>query len=223
MDEIFFNEKFGSGGSIDVPRVRIPGIPTQSDQAFFMLLAVTFALCAVGVLAIRRGRYGRQLTALSDSPAACATLGVNINITKLVVFSASAGLAGLSGALFGGLRGSVGPNDFVVLASLLLLLTLRIGGVNTVTGALFGALTVALFPLLQERVTQLPQLAYLMTGLAAVSIGRDPNGFGGQVSKAGERLRAALAHNRGPLPPAAVRSEPAVAELEEGRLAGVAG
>jgi branched-chain amino acid transport system permease protein len=223
MDEIFFNKKFGTGGSLDVPRVRIPGIPTQSDQAYFMLLAVTFAVCAVGVLAIRRGRYGRQLTALSDSPAACATLGVNTNITKLVVFSASAGLAGLSGALFGGLRGSVGPNDFVVLASLMLLLTLRIGGVNTVTGALFGALTVALFPLLQERVPQLPQLAYLLTGLAAVSVGRDPNGIGGQVSKAGERLRAALARDTGPRPPAPVRSEPVVPDLEEGRLAGVTG
>src|SRR3954454_8530830 len=188
-----------------------------------MLLAVTFALCAIGVLAIRRGRYGRQLTALSDSPAACATLGVNINITKLVVFSASAGLAGLSGALFGGFRGSVGPNDFVVLASLLLLLTLRIGGVNTVTGALFGAFTVAMFPLLQEHVPQLPQLAYLMTGLAAVSVGRDPNGLGGQVSKAGERLRAVFARGSGPMPPAQVRSESALPELEESRLAGVPG
>ena len=223
MDEIFFNKQFGAGGSLDVPRLRIPGIPTESDQAFFMLLAVTFAVCAVGVLAIRRGRYGRQLTALSDSPAACATLGVNTNITKLIVFSVSAGLAGLSGALFGGLRGSVGPNDFVVLASLLLLLTLRIGGVNTVTGALVGAFTVAIFPTLQSHVPQLPQLAYLATGLAAVSLGRDPNGLGGQISKAGERLRAAFAQGNGPRPPAPVESDRAVTEVEEARLAGVVG
>ena len=112
----------------------------------------------------------------------------------------SAGLAGLSGALFGGLRGSVGPNDFVVLASLLLLLTLRIGGVNTVTGALFGAFTVAIFPIVQEHVPQLPAMAYLLTGLAAVSVGRDPNGVGGQVSQIGERLRQAYPGGRGPRP-----------------------
>ena len=223
MDEMFFNKKFGAGGSLDVPRVRIPGIPTQSDQAFFMLLAVTFCLCAIGLLAVRRGRFGRQLTALNDSPAACATLGVNTNNTKLVVFAVSAGLAGLSGAMFGGLRGSVGPNDFVVLASLLLLLTLRIGGVNTVTGALFGAFTVAMFPQLQEHVPQLPQLAYLLTGLAAVSVGRDPNGFGGQVSKAGEKLRAAFARGGGSSPQAPVSTAHELTEREEGRLAGVAG
>ena len=224
MDVVFFNRQLGSGGSLDVPRVHLPGIPTQSDRAFFLLLVVTFTLCAVGLLAIRRGRYGRQLTALNDSPAACATLGVNINYAKLVVFAVSAGLAGLSGALSGGLRGSIGPNDFVALASLLLLLTLRIGGVNTVTGALFGALTVATFPLLQERIPAVPALAYLLTGLAAISIGRDPNGFGGLVSDIGEKLRTSLAQRRpgtGVIGPAA--EPPLTTQIEEAPLVRVAG
>jgi branched-chain amino acid transport system permease protein len=190
MDTVFFNNRLGEGGSLEVKRLHLPGIPTASNTAYFMLSAVAFALCSLGVLAIRRGRYGRQLTALNDSPAACATLGVNTNITKLVIFAASAGLAGLSGALFGGLRGQVSPNDFAALGSLVLLLTLRIGGVSTVTGALFGATTVALFPTLQDHVPQVPQLAFLLTGLAAISIGRDPDGVGGQVSRLGERLRA---------------------------------
>lgn len=221
MDKVFFEKKFGAGGSLDVPRLEIPGIPTTSDRAFFLLLVVTFCLAAIGVLAIRRGRFGRQLTALNDSPAACATLGVNINYAKLAVFATSAGLAGLSGALFGGLRGSIGPNDFVALASLLLLLTLRIGGVNTVTGALFGALTVAMFPLLQERVPSLPALAYLLTGLAAVSVGRDPNGFGGQVSNAGERIRVAYGRRRGRPPGAQPTDVQDTQQLEEARLVSI--
>ena len=221
MDKVFFEKKFGSGGSLDVPRLEIPGIPTTSDRSFFLLLVVAFSLSAIAVLAIRRGRFGRQLTALNDSPAACATLGVNINYAKLAVFATSAGLAGLSGALFGGLRGSIGPNDFVALASLLLLLTLRIGGVNTVTGALFGALTVAMFPLLQERVPSLPALAYLLTGLAAISVGRDPNGFGGQVSNVGERLRVAYGRRRGRPPGAQPTDVPDTNQLEEARLVSI--
>ncbi|HUR51380.1 MAG TPA: ABC transporter permease [Mycobacteriales bacterium] len=193
MDSVFFEHEIGSGGSKAVPRLHLPGIPTQSDKAFFMLCAVAFAVASIGVLAIRRGRWGRQLTALNDSPAACATLGVNTNITKLVVFSLSAGLAGLAGALFGGLRGGISPGDFTAIGSLALLLSLRIGGVSTVTGALFGALAVSLFPTLQDHVPSIPQLSYLLTGLAAVSIGRDPDGFGGQVSRLGERLRARAA------------------------------
>jgi branched-chain amino acid transport system permease protein len=202
MDTVFFEHEIGSGGNKRVPRLHLPGIPTQSDQAFFLLCAVTFTLCGTGVLALRRGRWGRQLTALNDSPAACATLGVNTNVTKLAVFSVSAGLAGLSGALFGGLQGGISPGDFTAIGSLALLLSLRIGGVSTVTGALFGALVVSLFPTVQDHVPSIPQLSYLLTGLAAVSIGRDPDGFGGQVSRLGEQLRARASRRVHPEPAA---------------------
>jgi len=205
MDTVFFENEIGSGGSKPVPRLELPLVPTQSDQAFFMVCAVAFAACSIAVLAIRRGRYGRQLTALNDSPAACATLGVNVNYTKLAVFAVSAGLAGLGGALFGGLRGGISPGDFTALGSLALLLSLRIGGVSTITGALFGALAVSMFPTLQDQFPDVPQLAYLLTGLAAVSIGRDPDGLGGQISRLGERLRAR----------AAARQHPAPLEVEE--------
>ncbi|HEV3354707.1 MAG TPA: branched-chain amino acid ABC transporter permease/ATP-binding protein [Acidimicrobiales bacterium] len=192
MDYIFFGQFFGSyGGGLTVSRVHLPGIPTSSDRAFFILLAVVFAVAAVGVLAIRRGRFGRRLAALNDAPAACATLGVNINYTKVIVFAASAGLAGLGGALYAGRQRLVTPNDFLLLLSLLLLLTLLIGGRNTVSGALLGALMLAFVaPILQDHFKSLSNLQYLLIGLGAVVIGQNPNGIGGQLALVGERLRA---------------------------------
>ena len=187
-DVLFFGQRFGRG-SLEVERVSLPGIPTESDRAFFVLTAVVFAAAAVGVLALRRGPFGRRATALHDSPAACATLGLDVNRTKLVIFTLSAAMAGLSGALLGGLRGTVGADEFAALGSALLLLVLRIGGINTVTGALFGALVVSLFPVLQDSVPGLSNLSYLLTGLAALSVGRDPNGIGGRLSEAGEKWR----------------------------------
>jgi branched-chain amino acid transport system permease protein len=191
MDESFFTRELGSRRTLTVRRLQLPGLSLTSDRSYFVLCTVVFAVGAVAVLAIRRGRWGRQLTAVSDSEAAAATLGLDPRVTKVVVFSASAGLAGLSGALYGGLQGTVSPNDFAVLGSLSLLLALRIGGVSTVTGALFGAVSLAFFPLLQAHVPSEVQLAYLLTGLAAVSLGRDPDGFGGQLARAGEQVRAA--------------------------------
>ncbi|MBK5307998.1 MAG: ABC transporter permease [Frankiaceae bacterium] len=221
LDLVFFNQVFGTGGSFAVERLQLPGIPTESGQAYITLLAVVFVLCSLLVLAVRRGRYGRQLAALNDSPAACATLGVNINVTKLAVFAVSAGMAGFAGALFGGLRGQVGPNDFVALASLTLLLVLRVGGINTVSGALFGGAVMASFPMLQEHVPSNWPLAYLLTGIAAVSIGRDPNGLGGRIAELAERLRA----NRSGPPADRLRASQRGddLELEEVRLVGVAG
>lgn len=217
MDYIFFGQVFGSyGGGLTVDRLHIPGLPTGSDRGYFILLAVVFALASVGVLAVRRGRYGRRLAALNDSPAACATLGANINYTKLAVFTASAGLAGLAGALYGGLQHLVTPNDFQLFSSLSLLLLLLIGGRNTVTGAFVAAMLMALFPILQQHVPSLSNVQSLLVGLGAITIGRNPNGIGGTLSELGEGLRARL---RGGAP-----AGPAPAEvIGEDRLAGVAG
>jgi branched-chain amino acid transport system permease protein len=190
MDSAFFNESLGTGGSLAIGRVKIPGIPTQSDRAFFVLTCVVFVLCAIGVLALRRGPFGRKLVAANDSPAACATLGVNVNNTKLIAFTVSAGMAGLAGVLYGGSPGSVNSSYFASLVSLTVLLLARVGGINTATGALLGAASLTFFAVISPHSNLLAQLQYLLTGLAAISVGRDPNGISGRIANVIEMFRS---------------------------------
>lgn len=190
MDYVFFNQVFGAyGGGLDVARVHLPGIPTKGGRAFFVLLAVIFATASVLVLAVRRGRVGRRLAGLNDSPAACATLGVNISYTKLAVFTTAAAMAGLGGVLYGGLQQVVTPDDFQLFTSLVVLLMLLVGGRNTVMGAFLGAFFMALYPVLQQHFQSLSNIQYLLTGLAALTIGRRPDGIGAQLAEAGAKLR----------------------------------
>jgi branched-chain amino acid transport system permease protein len=199
MDGAFFTNAhvFGTGGSIEVARPDFFGLP-RSDRAYMVELAAIFALAGIALLAVRRGRIGRRLAAIDDSPAACATLGVNINWTRIAVFTISAGLAGLAGALYAAAPGRVTNNDFFYLLSLIVLLQLRVGGVNTVTGALFGALFFAMFKLFTDHGTtvtlagshlDMATLQFLLTGIAAIVVSRDPNGLGGHISEAAEKLR----------------------------------
>jgi branched-chain amino acid transport system permease protein len=191
MDSAFFNESLGTGGSLQIGRPKIPGIPTQSDRAFFMFCCVAFVVCAIGVLAVRRSSFGRKVVAANDSPAACATLGVNVNSTKLIAFTVSAGVAGLAGVLFGGSVGSVQSPNFAFLVSLTVLLLARVGGINTTTGALLGAATLTAFAIAAPHSNLLAQMQYILTGLAAISVGRDPNGIAGRISAVIEQFRAA--------------------------------
>ena len=192
MDLAVFTQILGTGGSLQVARVHIPGVPTKSDQAFFMVCCVTFVLCAIGVLSLRRGSFGRRLVATNDSPAACATLGVNVNVTKLITFTVAAGMAGLAGAMFGAVPGQVDANDFAALASLVVLLLARVGGINTATGALLGAATFTGFQIAQPHLPpHIAQLQYTLTGLAAISVGRDPNGIGGRIARLIDMFRPA--------------------------------
>ncbi len=93
MDSVFFirSDVFSDLGSVRVERLEVLGVSFESDRAYFVLLAAAFALCAVGLLALRRGRFGRRLSALRDSQVACTMMGMNTTVTKLQVFALSVG------------------------------------------------------------------------------------------------------------------------------------
>jgi branched-chain amino acid transport system permease protein len=201
-DNMVFNELFGYGGALEVGRLDLPGVSFDSQRAYLVLLAIAFGGMGMFVLAIRRGPFGRVLSAMGDSPAACATLGLDLTRTKLAVFSISAAMAGLAGALAAGLRTTAGPIDFQMLQGLPILLLAVVGGVTTVSGALVGGLALALLPVLQDRIPELAGLVFLLTGAAAMSLGKNPNGIAFMVS---ERL-APLLPGRRPETPQAGRS-----------------
>jgi branched-chain amino acid transport system permease protein len=201
MDFAFFQntKAFGVSDSIDVNRVGLPGISLSGDRAYLVFLSVAFAVIGFGLVALRRSRFGRRLAALADSPPASATIGMNLTRTKLAVFAASAALAGLAGALYGGQQRIAGPSDFQLLLSLTILLLAVVWGIRTISGMLFAGLTAAIAPQVQAHVHALRDVLYLAVGLAAVGIGRHPNGvFGGDTPlqrrrdrKASEVARAA--------------------------------
>ena len=67
----------------------------------------SFALAYLLVVGVRRSGFGQRLLAMKDSPAACATLGLDVTRLKLGVFALSAAMAGVGGALYAGTLGSV--------------------------------------------------------------------------------------------------------------------
>ena len=53
----------GIGGTVAVGRPDIFGMRFTTDRSFDILIAVVLALCLIGVGALRRGRFGRRLSA----------------------------------------------------------------------------------------------------------------------------------------------------------------
>jgi branched-chain amino acid transport system permease protein len=184
MDATFFTnlQVFHWVFSPLVPRPTLFGLSLSSDRAYLILECVVFALMAVGLLALRRSTLGRRLLAISDSPSACLTLGISMNRSKLVVFTVSAAMAGLGGALYGGAQGLVTPSNFAFLLSLTLLLIAVIFGIRTTTGAFVGGIVLALGPYLDKEVAKPRDVFELLVGLAAIGIAQNPEGlFGGHT------------------------------------------
>lgn len=163
---------FGAAG-IEVGRFSVAGISFSSDRAELVLLGVVFAVVAVGVLAIRRGRFGRRLVALNDSPAAYVTVGLSPGVTKVAVFSLAAAIAGIGGALWGTLQGTVGQGTFTIFSGVMFVLFLVIWGARTVTGGFLAALTYAVF----TNVGHLTRVEGIFAGVGIVVVGRAANGI----------------------------------------------
>jgi len=179
MDNMFFVSPsvFGFDGSAAVSRPDLFGMRFSTPRSYFVLMAVVFAILSVGVLALRRGPFGRVLSAMKDSEAACATLGLSLTTTKLKVFTLSAGMAGLAGALYGGLHNLASANDFVSFSSLPILLLVVVQGVTTVGGALAGGVGYGLLPLLASAFPILSSINFLGAGLAGLALGSRPDGI----------------------------------------------
>jgi branched-chain amino acid transport system permease protein len=198
MDRMVFNQQdVFPNGSLTVHRVDIFGIDLDSNESYAIFLAVMFSVLGFLVVAIRRGSFGRRLQAMKDSPAACATLGMNLTLTKMAVFGLSAGMAGLGGALLGGFRGTVSPDQFSFVTGLPILLLAVVGGIGAVGGALMGGLSLSLgLPLIAEWFPRLENLVLLAPGLIGISLGRNPNGAVNETPRAIRERRAERAEAR---------------------------
>jgi branched-chain amino acid transport system permease protein len=219
MDKLVFQAPFAFGynGSLPAGRVSILGLPISDTGSYVVLMTVVFVAMGVGLLLLRRGKLGRILIAMRDSPAACGTLGLNMRWFRVALFGLSASMAGLAGALYAGLRETIAASDFTLFASLPLLLVAVVFGVTSVTGAAFGGVFLALLPVLQSDNPGFAGLAFAVIGFGAVALGRDPNGLANLAFGLGRRLRRQVAPKvRIPLPvPARHRDEPAALDDTE--------
>jgi branched-chain amino acid transport system permease protein len=165
---------FGSGSLTFAP-FRIGGLSLSSPKSQFIGGSFGFALLCLVVVVIRRSGFGQRLLAFKDSPAACATLGMNARISTLTVFALSAAMAGVGGGIYGTALGSAAPDLFQFFSGLSVLLVMVVMGITSM-----GAGAVAGFflggPTLANFFPSLSQLSPVLVGGAGVTVGTTPNG-----------------------------------------------
>ena len=178
-------------GSLPAARPDLPFVDVSNNKVYLVVLAAVFCLIGIGIVALRRSRYGRMLLAMRESPAAAAMLGLRLTTVKLSVFSLSAGIAGIGGALLAGLATQFTPDSFSFFQNLPLLLLMMAGGVAMVSGAFFGAIALGVFSAVGSVSSLFNRIAALLPGLVGIGLGEQPNGvvadIAGGLSKIGRR------------------------------------
>lgn len=179
MDKLVFQADwmFGFGANLPAKRVSLFGSDFESTGSYVFFTMVIFVVLGIALLGVRRGAVGRLLIALRDSQAACGTLGLNQRWFRVAVFSASAGIAGLAGALRAGLERNASAAPFATLQSLPLLLVAVVAGATSISGAFVGGVLMMLVEVLPRVNQSYTGLVFLVIGGGAILLGRDPNGL----------------------------------------------
>ena len=142
----FFRNDMGFGGNNGLTDFKeLLGFPLSADRTRAGLLVASAAvLCAmlVGAYALTRSRFGLVLVAVRDAEARTRFLGYRPERYKLVVFTVSAMMAAVGGALYVPQVGIINPGEFAPANSIEAVIWVAVGGRGTLIGAILGAVLV---------------------------------------------------------------------------------
>jgi len=137
----------------------------SNAYAFYYLALV---LCVAGALLLRRIIYaplGYALRAGRDSPLRAEAIGIPVARIQWAAFTCAALFAGLAGGLFAFSKGSVFPTYVSIPRSVDALMMVLLGGVQTISGPIVGAIVYAG---LHEQLSRLTDYWRLILGLAII-------------------------------------------------------
>jgi branched-chain amino acid transport system permease protein len=158
------------GRPVDKPVIF--GVSFASDTAFYFLCLAVLIAGLWLTANILRAPTGRAWVAIRDSEIAAQSMGVHLARYKTMAFAYSAALMGAAGALFAHKIGFLAPDIFSVLLSIQFLLMVVVGGLGSLHGALYGAVFVAMLPVLISEVRDhAPQWAGHLSGLLGKDAG----------------------------------------------------
>jgi branched-chain amino acid transport system permease protein len=165
----------------------IMGLQINADRWMYfvsLFIAIVMFILARNIL---KGRVGRALIAIRDHPIAAASMGINTSLYKSLAFGVSALFTGVAGSLSALLVSFVAPDSFNVFLSIILLVGMVIGGVATLSGALWGALFIQFIPNLADEISKAaPWAIYGVSMIAFMYL--MPMGIAGALALLSKRL-----------------------------------
>jgi urea transport system permease protein len=142
----FFRNNFGFGGNNGLTDFKdILGFNVQAQGTRSALFSVSCIALIVGFLicrAVIASKFGKVLIAIRDAESRARFLGYRVESYKLFVFTLSACMAGVAGALYVPQVGIINPSEFAPGNSIEAVIWVAVGGRGTLTGAALGAVLV---------------------------------------------------------------------------------
>jgi branched-chain amino acid transport system permease protein len=173
VSRFVFNQPYFTSG-VTVGRPSLFGLSLAGDRAFYLFELGMLAVAFLIMYNLRSGALGRSLVAIRDSEDGARSVGVDVRSLKVLIFTVSAMLAGLGGALLAQQKLSFTSTDFDPLAASLPWFTVVVVfGADSAAAAIVGAAFVVLI----NRALGNPAAYEIVVGLIAAFLGYLPGGI----------------------------------------------
>jgi urea transport system permease protein len=200
----FFRNDFGFGGNNGLTDFKdILGFNVQAQETRAALFAASCAALAVGFVICRAlvtSKFGKILVAIRDAEARTRFLGYRAEAYKVFVFTLSACMAGVAGALYVPQVGIINPSEFSPANSIEAVIWVAVGGRGTLTGAVIGAVLVNYAKTTFTTGMLAPYWLFVLGGMFIAVTLLLPRGIVGTWQYLAERRRQATADRSAPVP-----------------------
>lgn len=172
-------------------------LPLSADQwLYYFTLAIAVVLFWLG-WNLLCGRIGRAVVAIRDHPLAAETMGINASLYKSLIFGVSAMYTGIAGALGAIVVQFVAPDSFNAFLSISLLVGVVVGGLASISGAIFGGLFIQFVPNIADAISKAaPWAIYGIFLIACMYL--MPTGIAGVVRAGWKKLTGSRIADTGP-------------------------
>lgn len=143
---LFFRNNTGFGGNNGLTDFKtLLGFSLQdpaSKLGLYMISGLMLILCYLACRFISTSKLGRVITAIRDSERRVRFSGYNTLYYKLFVWTLSAIICGIAGALYVPQVGIINPGEMAPANSIEMAIWVAVGGRGTLTGAIAGSFLV---------------------------------------------------------------------------------
>lgn len=155
----------GSQGVLGIPKPEIATFKLANPTELFYLTLACAGVVAYCAWRLENSRLGRAWTAIRDDEDVAEALGINLINAKLLAYGLGAAFAGVAGAIFAVMLGSVFPHSFQLLISINILALIIVGGMGSLPGVVVGAFVLIGTP---EMLREFGEFRFLFYGVVLV-------------------------------------------------------
>jgi branched-chain amino acid transport system permease protein len=129
-------------------------LPLSDDRWLYYVVLLVVILMFTFASNLLRGRTGRAIVAIRDNHTAALAMGVNTAMYKSLTMGVSALYTGVAGALGAIVVQFVAPDSFSIFLSITMLVGVVVGGLASISGAIFGGIFVQFIPNIAEQISK---------------------------------------------------------------------